>query len=245
MASIGDWYVPFRNTNDVPSLERNWTSLEEFLNKLAEISGLRILGRRDCVTDPLPPDVPEGSNAVGDAYICDASNDLWVWDGEEWNNTGPWGTSEHDQLTDVTTSQHHVRYTDQEAQDANPPAAHHFVQSIAPANPVQGDVWTNPNAPPELDGPRVVQVISMDVVMEQVPDTVTSTVVDLSSYGIVNVNRCTATSIVMNTSARRSLPSLNSFSTSSISVNFYGTSSATAPSSTRLTIVEYDRQVVF
>jgi len=44
---------------------------------------------------------------------------------------------------------HHARYTDQEAIDATPPGLDHYVQVAAPANPLVGTVWVNPDDPPE------------------------------------------------------------------------------------------------
>jgi len=39
-------------------------------------------------TVPTVEDLPSEDNSVNDAYIVDATNDLYVWDGEEWDNIG-------------------------------------------------------------------------------------------------------------------------------------------------------------
>lgn len=74
-----------------------------------------------------------------------------VWDGNQWVDMtdATSGVSTHDDLAGVTADQHHARYSDAEAQAANPPGLHHFVQTNAPSAPVVGDVWVNPDEPPE------------------------------------------------------------------------------------------------
>ena len=69
-------------------------------------NGVNIIERRDCSLEPLDPNY-QGSD--GDGIICEDTGDLWVWNGDEWVNTGPWGNTFHDNLTDVTTDQHHEK----------------------------------------------------------------------------------------------------------------------------------------
>ena len=38
---------------------------------------------------PTVGDLPPTGNAMGDAYTVTADGDLYVWDGDSWNNVGP------------------------------------------------------------------------------------------------------------------------------------------------------------
>src|SRR5262245_18522844 len=40
-------------------------------------------------TVPTELDLPATGNLVGDAYVVEATGDLWSWDGTQWNNLGP------------------------------------------------------------------------------------------------------------------------------------------------------------
>ena len=79
--------------------------------------GLIILGRV-----PTEADLPPAPNRSGDGWLTDDPLDhLWIWVDDpddppaRWIDTGPIGVTDHDALDGVTSSQHHVRYSDNEA----------------------------------------------------------------------------------------------------------------------------------